>query len=340
MTEEFKIVEYDQFAASIEELRDISNFIPDVTTKEGYDKSKRVALDVGKILTKLEKTRKDRKKYFLDGGREVDAQAKKIASILEEIQKPHKDAYKRLDEKKKAREDERKAKLEERIEYMSALPDAMQDSSSGEIAGALEMLNSEECLDFFEYTQRALEVRNESRKLMAALLDKTINAEREKAELERLRKEADERARAEREEKIKREAAAKAEAEKLAAEEAARKAKEAELAAKKAAIEAEERRKREAEEAEARRIEQEKKAKIAAEQAAEKARLAEVARQEDEARREAEELAKREANKKHIGKIRKEAKDALMEQGLTEWQAKNIVLAIHNNLIPNIKINY
>lgn len=173
---------------------------------------------------------------------------------------------------------------------------------------------------------------------IAILLNEKFD--REKEESERLRKEAEERARIEREEQIKREAAAKAEAEKKAAEEAAQRAKEAELAAKQAVIEAEERRKREAEEAEARRVEQEKQAKILTEQAAEQARLAEIARQEAEAKREAEEQAAREANKKHIGKIRGEAKQALMAQGLTEQQAKTIVLAIHAGQIPHVKINY
>lgn len=157
---------------------------------------------------------------------------------------------------------------------------------------------------------------------------------------DREKEEAEERARIEREEQIKRETAAKAEAEKAAAEEAARQAKEAELAAKQAAIEAEERRKREAEEAEMRRIEQEKQAKIAAEQAAEQARLNEIARQESEAKRQAEELAAREANKKHIGAIRKAAKEGLILAGLTEEQAKAVVLAIHARKIPNVKINY
>jgi len=340
MTQQFQITEYDEFAAKIEEIKDKANFIPDVSTKEGYDKSKRLSLDIGKVLTNLETTRKDKKKYFLDGGQEVDSQAKAIKAKLEEIQLPHKNAYKELDDLKKQREAERKAKLEERVEDLRLMPERMADSSSGEVMEALKILNAEECLDFAEYTQRALECRNASRQALQDLFARKQKEEQERAELERLRKEAEERAQAEREEQIKREAAAKAEAEKQAAEEAAQKAKEAELAAKQAAIEAEERRKREAEEAEARRIEQEKQAKIAAEQAAEQARLAEIARQEEVARLEAEELAKREANKKHIGKLRREAKEALMAQGLYEEQAKAIVLAIHNGLIPHVKINY
>ncbi len=340
MTELFQIVEYDEFAAKIEEIKEAANFIPDVSTEDGYDKSKRVALDIGKVLTKLEKIRKDKKKYFLDGGREVDSQAKQIKEKLEAIQGPHKAAYKELDDLKKQREAERKAKLEDRVEDLRLMPERMTDASSEEVIEALKALDSEECLDFFEYTQRALECRNASRQALQDMFARKQKEEKEREELERLRKEAEERARIDREEKIKREAAAKAEAEKAAAEESARQAKEAELAARQAAIEAEERRKREAKEAELRRIEQEKQAKIAAEQAAEEARLAEIKRQEAEIKRQAEELAQREANKKHIGKIRREAKEALMTQGLTEDQAKVVVMAIHNGLITHVKINY
>jgi colicin import membrane protein len=85
----------------------------------------------------------------------------------------------------------------------------------------------------------------------------------------------------------------------------------------------------------------EAKAKADAIQAAEQAKAQEVARYEAEQQAEAEALAKRESNKKHIGKIRGEAKDALMSEfGFTEDQAKNIVLAIHAGSIPNIKIIY
>ena len=61
----FHIAEYDEVSAKIDEMADAANFIPDASTKEGYDKSKRVALDIGKAKTILEKARKAKKKYFL-----------------------------------------------------------------------------------------------------------------------------------------------------------------------------------------------------------------------------------------------------------------------------------
>lgn len=75
-------------------------------------------------------------------------------------------------------------------------------------------------------------------------------------------------------------------------------------------------------------------------EAAEQARLNEIARQEAQAKAEAEELAKREANKRHVGQVRKAAKEALMVHGITEDQAKAIVLAINSGEIPNVSIQY
>lgn len=75
-------------------------------------------------------------------------------------------------------------------------------------------------------------------------------------------------------------------------------------------------------------------------EAAEQARREEVARQEAEKKREEEAKARREANIAHISGVRTLAKEALIELGITEEQAKIIVIAIHNRAIPNVTINY
>lgn len=335
------IVEYDEFRAQLDEVKDRCNFIPDVTTDEGYQKSKRVALDVGKLITAIEKTRKERKAYFLEGGREVDNQAKSISAELEEYQLPHREAYKELDNLKKEREAKRKSDLEGRVEVIRTIAENMAESHSSEIMGAMNAMQEEECGDFYEYTEHALKARNQARKDLATLYEKTLKAETEAEELAKLRKEAEERAIKEREEQIRREASAKAEAEKLEAQEREKAAEEAKLKAEQAKVEAENR----AIEAEKQaKIDAElaaKKAKEDAEKAAEAARLAEVARQEAEAKRVADEKAKREANKRHVGEIRKAAKEALMSLcGLSEDQAKAVVLAINSDNVPNVSIKY
>lgn len=150
-------------------------------------------------------------------------------------------------------------------------------------------------------------------------------------------KEAEAKAEAERQAQAKAEQEAR---EKQIAEQAAANAKAEKEAAELRAKQAEAYAKQQAEQAEANRIAAEKQAKIDAEQAAERARLAEIARQEAEQKRLADEQAKREANKKHIGAIRKAAKESIMAIGIDEETAKKLVLAIHNGEVTNVAINY
>lgn len=298
------ITEYDEIRAKIDTIKDACNFIPDVTTKEGYEKSKRVSLDVGKVLTSLEKKRKEKKAYFIEGGKEVDSQAKLIASMLAELQLPHKEAYQELDKAKKEREKARVNALESRVEIMRSLAESMADSHSSEVLSAMEQMNSEECLDFFEFTQEALKARNKARSELSDLYTVKLKAEKDAAELEELRKLQAEREQKEREDAIRAEAAEKA---------------------NKAKIEAEERA---------------AKAEIDAKNAAENARIAEIERVKREEEALEADRVKRESDKKHIGNVRREAKESLMDVGLSEEQAKSVVLAIHAGKILNVSISY
>lgn len=56
--------------------------------------------------------------------------------------------------------------------------------------------------------------------------------------------------------------------------------------------------------------------------------------------RDLKEKNRKESDRKHVGSIRKSAKEDIMLLGFTEQQAKQLVLAIHNNEIDNISINY
>lgn len=149
-------------------------------------------------------------------------------------------------------------------------------------------------------------------------------ADAEKAEQDRIAYEA----------KLKADAAAQAEKEK-------QEAIIQEQAAKIALAQSEKRAEEQRIKAENDRIEAEKQAKIDAAHAAEQARLNEIRRQEEAAKAEAEQAAQREANKQHVGALRKAAKEALMKKcGLTEGQAKSVVLAINAKSIPYVRIEY
>lgn len=124
-----------------------------------------------------------------------------------------------------------------------------------------------------------------------------------------------------------------------------REAEQAELARLRADQEERERKAREeaqaeaAKEAEARAA-KEAEAKAAAEKAANEAAERERKRADDEKAKQEAEAAKRAADQKHRGKVNREAAKAIEATGVTEDQAKAIVIAIFSGDVPHISIKY
>lgn len=196
-----------------------------------------------------------------------------------------------------------------------------------------------------EKLRQQVEVDHEIALLLNEKFDRELEEKRKaEEEAERQRKEAEEKVRIERERQIAEEARIKAEKEAKEREERLQRERQEaiqrEEQAKRDAIAAEERRKAQEEENERQRKLAEERAKRDAEEAAERARQAEIQRQHEEQERQRKEQEQREANKPHIGAIRKAARESLMALGLDEQTAREIVLAIHNGQVANVKINY
>lgn len=330
---EANIIVFDEYESRIDTIKEYADFIPDVTTSEGYEKSKRVSLDAGKLLTAIEKDRKREKAFYLNGGKQVDLQAKDLVKRIEILQLPHKNAYKELDKLKKEREENRKSELRERIEAIQNITESVSLLTSVDVKKAIDSLQNEKCICFDEYSDIAIKAKKESLESLNFLLVKKEKEESDAIEFEKLKKEQAEREQKEHDERIASEAKKEAEAE-------AAKAKQAEELAKLKAEESEKARVESEKQAKLAAIEAEKAAKVRAEEAAKAAKQAEINRQEAIKKKEAEELAKREANKKHIGKIRGETKNDLIGLGIDEEKAKDIVLAISNGKIKNVSIKY
>lgn len=274
-TEIVKIGDYDEYREKFKEVESAADFLPNVSTKDGYDKSKRVALDVGKILTALDKKRKELKAESLATGRAIDGEAKSIVAVLESYQLPHKEAYKKLDQDKKDRETDRKSALTARCEVIEDLPVHLHDECSGVVKAALENLIANECLDFYEFTERALKSRNVSRDALSAMFATKLQQEKDAKELKGLQ-------------------AKSAVADKIVADAAIAK---------------------DAVDREVQRLKVEADAEVAA-------------------------SALRMADREHISAIRSKAKSDLMAGGITEDQAKAIVMAIHSGKITSVSITY
>lgn len=188
-----------------------------------------------------------------------------------------------------------------------------------------------------ETERKAAEERAEAERREAEERKKHEEAEakRQAEERERIAKEAAERAEREAAEKIEAERRERAAAEQRAKEAEERAAREAEEA-KRREEEAEARRQKEAEEAEHRAAQRERQAADAERQRMEHEK-AERERAERE-QREADQL--RQQNREHRAKVMGAAKAAIMEIGIEEPQAKDIVLAVAAGNVPHVSIKF
>lgn len=305
----------------IQQAKDlVDGFEHDLSTGAGRKRTASLANKVAKLKTRLDGMGKDLVADWKAQAKKVDINRKSMREELDELKiiarKPLTDW-----EEEQARIEEEK-RLAEEAEKLR-----IQVESDHEIA----LLMNEKIDREAEEERKAAEEAERLRKEQ----EEKERLERE-ARIAQEAKEQAEREAKEREERIKREAEeakAKAEAERL-------EAIEREKQAERDRIAAEERAKAQAEEAERQRVIAEEKAKRNAEEAAERAKQAEIQRQQEEQERQRKEQEAREANKRHIGGIRKAAKESLMATGISEDQAKAIVMAIHNGQIANVKIHY
>lgn len=288
----------------IRQAKDIvSEFDHDLSTASGRKKTASLAAKVAKLKVKLDDLGKDLVSDWKTKAKAVDSNRKSMRDALDEL----------------------------KIEARKPLTDWEDEQARIEAEEAAKA----------EVEKMRLQVESDHE--IAILLDEKITREKMEAEL------VIERDRIQREDEMKRQAAETA---RIQAEEKAREEKEqierqriqAEERAKESErqrITAEERLKMEAVQAEQRRIAAEEQATIDAELAAESAKQAQIQAQKDKEAAELEELEKRESNNRHVGAIRKAAKEALMSNcGLDEKTAKAIVLAINSGSIANVTINY
>ena len=329
-----EIREYDEFTAKIKLMRDACNFLPDMEAEDGYEKSKRVALDVGKVLTRLDAKRKEIKAPALDRCKFIDSEAKSIKQEIEGFQLPHKEAYKAMDELRKKRDEKRKQGLLDRVTFIADLPENMRDSHSSEVMAAMTDLQKNECLDFYDFTHDALNARKRSLDLLGQLYTSKSKQEKDAEELVRLKAESEARERKDREEAIAKKAAEdariaaeqKAATEKAAIEKAEQAARGAANLAREAANLAEQR----AKEAVERAAKQKLEAKQAAREAADLAEKREKEAVERAAKQklEAEQAAKQAAiNAEKAAKAQAEQAAADERKRIADETAANLAAA-------------
>ncbi|WP_395280870.1 hypothetical protein [Enterobacter cloacae] len=325
--------------------KEARSLVPDVSTRKGRDAIASMAHKVARSKTYIDNAGKDLVAELKALPKQIDESRRivreRLDALKDEVRKPLTD----WENAELARKDA----LQQRLADLRSLADVIDGVGnylpSVEIQQRIESAKAVSLDDSWQEVAAEAGVAKDStiQQLESALIV-AKQREHEAAELERLRKEAEEKARLEREENIRREAAeqarrdaeqnAKAELEAAARREAEEKARAE--AAERQRIEAEQRAAREKQEAEA-RAEREKAAAVEAERL--KAKQAEEARMAEE-KRKAEEEARRAADKEHRRAINRRVIADLIAQGIPEEFAQKAMLAIAGGKVQDAHIKY
>ena len=348
-----ELAEFDAIAAGIAEIQSKGNFIPDMTTKEGYEASKRFVLDsTTPTRTRLATAHKKAKAYWIDGGKALDNKKNEILDILVDIQKPHQDAYKAFDQSEKDKKAKFESNIQDKIDIFSRFQNQAFGKNSEEITNIIFQCGEIDTVEgFYHRGADAVKAKDDAMRSLNELLMAAVNAEAEEkrqaelAEENRLRQvDIDKQQEAMRIQQEKMDAQ-QAEIDRIK-NETEEKAKEEENE-KRLAIEEDERIKRE-EKIKAEALEQaEKQRKQDAIDAENKrlsdielARQEELAKQQKEQERIAKETLEREADKKHRASIHNAILEVLIDSGISEEDSKVIISLAAKRKLPNLTINY
>ena len=231
-------------------------------------------------------------------------------------------------------EKKRVVDIEARVVAFDGYRDRVEFADSGEVSKVLDELKAIKVDESFEEFELAgTKAKEAALTQLGAKFIVLQNAEKEKAEADRLETERLAKEQEDREAKIAEEAGEKAKEEaRLEALEKDRLAQEAIDKAERGTLEAK---------LETERVEREKReAAEQAERDREQAIEEEKQRQADEIKADREADEKRQANKRHRNKIHKEAKGSMLEHGISEEDATIFVTMVKDGLVKHIKIDY
>ncbi|HHK9915256.1 TPA: hypothetical protein ACQZKG_002954 [Enterobacter hormaechei] len=297
----------------LEQIREGVNEVPDLSTAKGRARIASLAAQVSRSKTAVEKPGRDYLKRLKEQPKVVEAELRRFVTECDQLRDEVRRPLTEWEDAEKSRAEA----LQQRLVDLRALADVIDTAGnylpSADIQDRIQEAKSV-ALDesWQERTAEAGVAKDSTIQQLEASLVVAQKREHEAAELERLRKEAEEKARLEREETIRREAAEQAKRDAEAKAQA-----EIDAAARREASE-----KARAEEAERQRIETEKRATREKEEAV----AAERRRQEEEQKRIADEEARRAADKEHRRTVNRQVIADLVKQGIPiEWAEKCLV---------------
>ena len=193
-----ELVELDNAEQQMAELREKYGTVPDYSTKEGYRAGKQAIQALTKMRTGTDKARLAITKPHRDFIEQVNQRAKGLVGEVEQLEAPHREAKREVDEAEQRAKEARIAQLRERLtkEVTSYLDTAEGLDSTG-LAGLIDEAEAIDTEGYFDITKEAEDekarVLHSLRERHAAALESERLAaereqiERERAELDRLR---------------------------------------------------------------------------------------------------------------------------------------------------------
>lgn len=158
-----QVAVFNATEAALAALREKYGTVPDVETPEGYELAKSGIREITGYRTSLEKKRKEIKAPFLDAGKIIDSEARRITEQLEALEAPLKTAKQEVDEREAKEKAERIAKLQVKVDAITAHVAEAKGKSANEIAEIIEKVDAiDPLIDFYDLTQEALEARKDA----------------------------------------------------------------------------------------------------------------------------------------------------------------------------------
>ncbi len=323
-----EIVAYNEFRDQLSQMKqNNTGLVFNYEDPAGNREARSHVYKLRQTKAAVDKVRKKIKEESLEVGRKIDAEAKEIIGEIEGMIDTHMKPLEAIEE----REQQRVQKIRDRIESIRNAPFQRNGTggmlASPELKGLLEAVRTTVIDESFaEFQFEAQQVWDASVTSLEASYAAAVKNEAELAELARLRVEADERSRKDRDEQVRRDTEEKSRKEADARVEAERKAsanREVNLRL------------------EAERAQREKQdANERADKAAQTERERIERKQAEEAKAEREATEKREADKKHRAKINSAAVEALVAGGMKIDHAKQAITLIAKGSVPNVSVSY
>jgi hypothetical protein len=197
--EKNQVAVFNATEVALAALREKYGTVPDVETTEGYELAKTGIKEITGYRTGLEKKRKEIKAPYLDAGKIIDAEARRITEELEALESPLKEAKQKVDEREAREKAERIAKLQAKVDAITAHIEEAKGKSADEIAAIIERVDAiDPLIDFYDLTQEAVAARKDALAALNTMYQDRAAWER----MEREKKEAAEKLEEERRKNI------------------------------------------------------------------------------------------------------------------------------------------